>query len=41
MGLEYAEAMSALKFSIPGDMLIVTRGEIEGFIKRKGSLIKR
>ncbi len=41
MGLEYGEAMSALKFSIPGDMLIVTRDEIEGFIKRKGSLIKR
>jgi len=41
MGLEYGEAMSALKFSIPGDWLIVTQEEIEGFIKRRGSLIKR
>lgn len=41
MGLQYAEAMSALKFSIPGDMLIVTREEIEAFIRRESQLIKR
>ncbi|MHA1263929.1 MAG: PfkB family carbohydrate kinase [Candidatus Helarchaeota archaeon] len=40
-GLKYAEAMSAIKFSIPGDMLIATREEIEAFIRKEDQLIKR
>ena len=41
MGIQYGEAMSALKFSIPGDFLIVDKKEIEDLIKKKSKLIKR
>ncbi len=40
-GLQYAEAMSALKFSIPGDFAIINIEEIEEFIKTKKSTIDR
>ncbi|NVM04023.1 MAG: sugar kinase [Candidatus Helarchaeota archaeon] len=40
-GLQYAEAMSALKFSIPGDFAIISIEEIEDFIKTKKSTIDR
>ncbi|MHA1269446.1 MAG: sugar kinase [Candidatus Helarchaeota archaeon] len=40
-GLQYGEAMSALKFSIPGDFAILTKEEIEYFIKNKQTTIKR
>jgi 2-dehydro-3-deoxygluconokinase len=41
MGLAYGEAMSALKFSIPGDFLIATKEEIEAFIQQEQILLKR
>ena len=41
MGLAYGEAMSALKFSIPGDFLITTKEEIEAFIQQEQILLKR
>ncbi len=41
IGLAYAEAMSALKFSIPGDFLITTKEEIESFIQQEKILLKR
>ena len=40
-GIKYGEAMSALKLSIPGDMAILTREEVEDFIQREGNLLKR
>ena len=40
-GLQYAEAMAALKFSIPGDFAIINIDEIEDFIKTKKSTIER
>ncbi len=40
-GLQYAEAMSALKFSIPGDFAIISIEEIEDFIKTKKITIDR
>ncbi|MHA1785632.1 MAG: PfkB family carbohydrate kinase [Candidatus Helarchaeota archaeon] len=40
-GLKYAEAMSALKFSIPGDFSIIYKEEIEDFIKKENKFIKR
>jgi 2-dehydro-3-deoxygluconokinase len=41
MGMQYAEAISALKFSIPGDFAIINLEEIEDFIKTKKSTIQR
>ncbi|MHA1132058.1 MAG: PfkB family carbohydrate kinase, partial [Candidatus Helarchaeota archaeon] len=35
MGLTYGEAMSALKFSIPGDFLIASKDEIVSFIQQE------
>lgn len=40
-GLQYGEAMSALKFSIPGDFAILSIEEIEDFIKTKKYTIVR
>ncbi len=40
-GIKYGEAMSALKFSIPGDMAILTKEEIDEFIQRERDLLKR
>jgi len=39
--LSYGEAMSALKFSIPGDFAIISRNEVEEFIRRGGYWIQR
>ena len=41
MALNYGEALSALKFSIPGDFAIVTKEEVEEFIQREKTIIKR
>lgn len=38
--IKYGEAMSALKFSIPGDFLIATKEEIEEFIVRQETVAK-
>ncbi|MHA1694644.1 MAG: sugar kinase [Candidatus Helarchaeota archaeon] len=40
-GLKYGEAMSALKFSIPGDFAILNKEEIDNFIKKGSSIINR
>ncbi|NVM54319.1 MAG: sugar kinase [Candidatus Helarchaeota archaeon] len=40
-GIKYGEALSALKFSIPGDFAIITKQEVEEFIQREGKLLKR
>lgn len=40
-GIQYGEAMSALKFSIPGDFLIIDKIEIEDLIEKRKRLIKR
>ncbi|MHA1299154.1 MAG: PfkB family carbohydrate kinase [Candidatus Helarchaeota archaeon] len=40
-GMQYAEAMSALKFSIPGDFAIINIEEIENFIETKKNTIDR
>jgi 2-dehydro-3-deoxygluconokinase len=39
--IKYGEAMSALKFSIPGDFAILTREEVEEFIQREKKVINR
>lgn len=41
MALSYGEAMSALKFSIPGDFAILSKTEVEEFIRKGGYWIKR
>jgi 2-dehydro-3-deoxygluconokinase len=41
MALSYGEAMSALKFSIPGDFAILNKSEVEEFIRKGGYWIKR
>lgn len=41
MAIKYGEAMSALKFSIPGDMAIVTKTEVEDFILREKKWVNR
>ncbi len=40
-GIRYGEAMSALKFSIPGDFLIVSKKEIEDFLQKERILLNR
>ena len=39
--LSYGEAMSALKFSVPGDFAIINKSEVEEFIRKGGYWIKR
>jgi len=39
--MKHAEAMSALKFSIPGDFALVYKNEVENFIKEGEKYIKR
>ena len=39
-GIKYGEALSALKFSIPGDFVIVTKEEVEEFIHRQETVAK-
>ncbi|HUY00463.1 MAG TPA: sugar kinase [Candidatus Deferrimicrobium sp.] len=39
--IKYGEAMSALKFSIPGDFAILTKQEVEEFIQRENKGINR
>ena len=39
--MKYAEAMAALKFSIPGDFAIVYKDEVENFIDKGSKYIKR
>ncbi len=39
--MKYAEAMSALKFSIPGDFALIYKEEVENFIKKGEKYIKR
>lgn len=39
--LSYGEAMSALKFSVPGDFAIISKDEVEEFIRKGGYWIQR
>lgn len=40
-GLDYGIAMAALKFSIPGDLAIISKEEVEALVKKTGVKIKR